>query len=106
LAAGCPQRFALVLAECPHDLLHFLPGRDPGTDLDLEGLRNVHRLGAARGAAEAQVEVGAMLGASLTMTAGAPAAPVRLGQGAEDDARGQALEPPEEDPPAGSAWRH
>src|SRR5712692_5920150 len=92
-----PQRLAMGVAERAHDLLHFLPGGDPGPDLDLEGLRNVPRLGAAGGAAEAHVEVRAMLGAGLTVTPGAPAAPVRLGQGAEDDARGQALEPPQED---------
>jgi hypothetical protein len=106
LAAGYPQRFALLLAERPHDLLHFLPGRDTGTDRDLEALRNVHRLGAASRAAKAQVEVRAMLGARLTVTSGAPTASVRLGQGPEDHAWGQLLESPEEDPTAASALRH
>ena len=94
------------VAERAHDLLHFLPRRDARADLDPERVRDVPRLGAARGAAKAQVEVGAMLGAGLTVTPGAPATPVRLGQGAEDDVRGQVVEPPEEDPMGGAALRH
>jgi len=94
------------VAERAHDVLDFLPRCDPGADRGLERLRNVQRLSAAGGAAVAHVEVGAMLGAGLAVTPGAPAAPVRLGQGAEDDARGQVLEPPEEDPAARAALRH
>ncbi len=97
------------VAERAHDVLDLLPRRDPRADRGLERVRHVPRLGAARGAAEAQVEMRAVLGAGLTVTPGAPTAPVRLGQGAEDDVRGQVLEPPEADPTGGtggSALRH
>ena len=96
----------MPVAQRPHDLLHLLPRGAAGTDLSLERLRDVERVRAAGRAAEAQGEMGPMLRPVLAMTAGAAAAAVGLGQGAEHDAGSQPSEPSQEGGRRGEAARH
>ena len=83
----------MQIAECAHDLLQLLPGRDPGADLSLERLRDVEGLGPPGRAPEAQREMRPVLGAGRTVAVGPAAATVGLGQGAEHDAGGELAEP-------------
>jgi len=86
----------MPVAERSHDLLHFVPSRDGSPNLGLQGLRHVHGLGPALRAAEAQREMGAMLGPVLTVAPRPAAAAVGLGEGAKHDARGELGQPPQE----------
>jgi hypothetical protein len=92
--------------ERPHDLLHLLPRGDAGADLGLQRLRHVEGLGPAGRAAEAQREMGTMLGPVFTVAARPATAAIGLGQGAEYDAGSQALQPSEEGPARRLAGRN
>jgi hypothetical protein len=86
----------MQLAERPNDLLHLVPRGDAGPNLGLQRLGDVEGVGPLVGTAEAQGEMRAMLGSIGTVAPDTPTAAVRLGEGAEHDARGQLAEPPEE----------
>ena len=96
----------MPVAQRPHDLLHRLPRGDASADLGLKRLGDVDRVRAPGRAAEAQGEMGPMLRPVLAMTAGAAAAAVGLGQGAEHDAGSQPSEPSQEGGRRGGAARH
>jgi hypothetical protein len=86
----------MQIAECPDDLLHLMPRGDARPDLGLQRLGDVEGVGPLVGTAEAQGEMRTMLGSIGTVAPGAPTAAVRLGEGAEHDARGQLAELSEE----------
>lgn len=89
----------MQIAECPDDLLHLMPRGDARPDLGLQRLGDVDGVGPLVGPPEAQGEMRAMLGSIGTVAPGAPTATVRLGEGAEHDARGQLAELSEEGTP-------
>jgi hypothetical protein len=96
----------MPIAERPDDLLHGVPRRDARPDLGLQRLGDVDGVGPRVGTPEAQGEMRAMLGSIGTVTPGSPTAAVRLGQGAEHDARGQLVKPSEEGGPRWVRVRH
>ena len=96
----------MPIAKRPDDLLHLLPRGDAGADLGLERLGDVERVRAPRRAAKAQGEMRPMLRPVFAVTAGAAAAAVGLGQGAEHDAGNQPSEPSQEGGRRGEAPRH
>src|SRR6266581_3669310 len=83
-----PQLLPIRLGQGAQDRLRLLPGRDAGSDGGRQRLRHVVAGGPAIGAAEAHIQVRAVLLAVLTAASRASTGPIGLREGAKDEVGG------------------